>query len=321
MTVDELSRIANRLRLDVVETVHDAGDGHPGPCMSIADIMAVLFFDEMKLDPANPHWPERDRFVLSKGHACPILYAALARKGYFPLEELKGLRSLNSFLQGHPDMNKIPGVDTVSGSLGNGVAIGLGMATGCRMQGIENYVYVIVGDGEEQEGIIWEAAMAAANNDEKNIAALKELQKRWSEIGLVPISKKDMLYDRFRHAIDAQFAKINIDENKRNEIRIKHLIESAEANPQALEKLRNERDRLKSRLDGLRQQIALSENNLGFFAKSKNADAMIESFRRKMEKQKSEADVLQKTINTIGNAINEVLSKKGDTYFDVPCGR
>jgi transketolase len=162
MTVDELSRIANRLRLDVVETVHDAGDGHPGPCMSIADIMAVLFFDEMKLDPANPHWPERDRFVLSKGHACPILYAALARKGYFPLEELKGLRSLNSFLQGHPDMNKIPGVDTVSGSLGNGVAIGLGMATGCRMQGIENYVYVIVGDGEEQEGIIWEAAMAAA---------------------------------------------------------------------------------------------------------------------------------------------------------------
>ena len=162
MTVDELSRIANRLRLDVVETVHDAGDGHPGPCMSIADIMAVLFFDEMKLDPANPRWPERDRFVLSKGHACPILYAALARKGYFPVEELKGLRSLGSFLQGHPDMNKIPGVDTVSGSLGNGVAIGLGMATGCKMQGIDNYVYVIVGDGEEQEGIIWEAAMAAA---------------------------------------------------------------------------------------------------------------------------------------------------------------
>ena len=174
-------------------------------------------------------------------------------------------------------------------------------------------------DKEQEENLRLKEALIAevenfqpADNDEKNIAALKELQKRWSEIGLVPISKKDMLYDRFRHAIDAQFAKINIDENKRNEIRIKHLIESAEANPQALEKLRNERDRLKSRLDGLRQQIALSENNLGFFAKSKNADAMIESFRRKMEKQKSEADVLQKTINTIGNAINEVLSKKGD---------
>ncbi|MBO7421816.1 MAG: transketolase, partial [Oscillospiraceae bacterium] len=128
MTVDELSRIANRLRLDVVETVHLAGDGHPGPCMSIADIMSVLFFEEMRLDPANPRWPERDRFILSKGHACPILYAALARKGYFPYEELKGLRSLGSFLQGHPDSNKIPGVDTVSGSLGNGVAIGTGMA-------------------------------------------------------------------------------------------------------------------------------------------------------------------------------------------------
>ena len=114
--------------------------------MSIADIMAVLYFDEMKLDPTDPHWAKRDRFVLSKGHACPILSAALARRGYFPLDELKGLRSLDSFLQGHPDMKKIPGVDTVSGSLGNGVAIGLGMALGCRMQGIDSRVYVIVGD-------------------------------------------------------------------------------------------------------------------------------------------------------------------------------
>ena len=180
MTVDELSRIANRLRLDVVETVHDAGDGHPGPCMSIADIMAVLFFEEMKLDPANPRWPERDRFVLSKGHACPILYAALARKGYFPVEELKGLRSLGSFLQGHPDMNKIPGVDTVSGSLGNGVAIGLGMALGCKKQGIDNYVYVIVGDGEEEEGIIWEAAMAAAKFNAGNLIVFADLNNHQS---------------------------------------------------------------------------------------------------------------------------------------------
>ena len=171
MTVDELSRIANRLRLDVVETVHDAGDGHPGPCMSIADIMAVLFFDEMKLDPSNPRWPERDRFVLSKGHACPILYAALARRGYFPLEELKGLRSLDSFLQGHPDMNKIPG---------NGVAIGLGMAQGCRMQGIDNHVYVIVGDGEEEEGIIWEAAMAAAKFKAGNLIVFADLNNHQS---------------------------------------------------------------------------------------------------------------------------------------------
>ncbi len=162
MTAEELSKVANRLRLDVVETVNACGDGHPGPCMSIADIMAVLYFEEMTLDPKNPRWEKRDRFVLSKGHACPILYAALARKGYFDVSELKGLRTLGSFLQGHPDSNKIPGIDTVTGSLGNGVAIGAGMAIGARMQGIDNYTYVIVGDGEEEEGVIWEAAMAAA---------------------------------------------------------------------------------------------------------------------------------------------------------------
>jgi hypothetical protein len=149
----------------------------------------------------------------------------------------------------------------------------------------------------------------SADSDEKNIAALKEMQKRWSEIGLVPISKKDALYDRFRKAIDMQFAKINIDEAKRNEIKMKHLIEAAQTNPQALDKLRNERDRLKSRLDTLRQQIALSENNLGFFAKSKNADAMIESFRKKMEKQKEEANSLQSLITNIGKAINEAAAK------------
>lgn len=180
MTDDELSRIANRLRLDVVETVNACGDGHPGPCMSVAEIMAVLFFEEMKLDPNNPRWQERDRFILSKGHACPILYAALARKGYFPIEELKGLRTIGSFLQGHPDMNKIPGVDTVSGSLGNGIAIGSGMALGCRMQKIDNYVYVIVGDGEEEEGIIWEAAMAAAKFQLGNLIVFADLNNHQS---------------------------------------------------------------------------------------------------------------------------------------------
>ena len=180
MTVDELSRMANRLRMDVVQEVHDAGDGHPGPCMSIAEIMSVLFFDELRLDPTQPRWPERDRFVLSKGHACPILYAALARRGYFSLDELKGLRTIGSFLQGHPDMNKIPGVDTVSGSLGNGVAIGLGMAVGCRMQGIDNNVFVIVGDGEGQEGIIWEAAMAAANMKAGNLIVFADLNNHQS---------------------------------------------------------------------------------------------------------------------------------------------
>ncbi len=176
-------------------------------------------------------------------------------------------------------------------------------------------------DKEQEENLkLKEALIAEVENfqstdsDEKNIAALKEMQKRWSEIGLVPINKKDSLYDRFRKAIDAQFAKINIDEAKRNEIKVKHMIEAAQNNPQALEKLRNERDRLKGRIDTLRQQIALSENNLGFFAKSKNADAMIESFRRKMEKSKKEADTLQSLVSAINRALSDMPAptKKGD---------
>ncbi len=179
-TNDALARLANRLRLDVVETVHLAGDGHPGPCMSIAEVMAVLYFDELRLDPENPRWPARDRFILSKGHACPILYAALARRGFFPAEELPKLRTLDSMLQGHPDMNKTPGVDSVSGSLGNGVAIGLGMALGCRMQGLDSRVYVIVGDGEEQEGVVWEAAMAAAHHKTGNLIVFADCNNHQS---------------------------------------------------------------------------------------------------------------------------------------------
>ena len=175
-----LKNTATELRIRIVDMIWKAQSGHPGGSLSAADIFTYLYFREMKVDPENPAWEDRDRFVLSKGHACPILYAALARKGYFPVEELKGLRSLNSFLQGHPDMNKIPGVDTVSGSLGNGVAIGLGMAMGCRMQGIENYVYAIVGDGEEEEGIIWEAAMAAAKFKAGNLIVFADLNNHQS---------------------------------------------------------------------------------------------------------------------------------------------
>lgn len=161
MNKDELACIADRLRLDVVETVYAVGDGHPGPSMSIAEILAVLYFKEMNIRPEEPDFPRRDRLILSKGHACPILYAALARRGYFDIDELKKLRTLEGMLQGHPDM-KTPGIDSVTGSLGNGLGIGMGMAIGCRQQGISNYVYVIVGDGEQQEGAIWEAAMSAS---------------------------------------------------------------------------------------------------------------------------------------------------------------
>ena len=156
-----LSEHATTLRKDVLKMIYEAGDGHPGPSLSIADIISVLYFKILNIDPQNPHWEDRDRFILSKGHACPVLYAALARRGYFSIDHLKTLRSFNSILQGHPDMLKTPGVDFSSGSLGHGISLGLGIAMAGRIRRSDYYTYVITGDGELQEGIIWEAAMAA----------------------------------------------------------------------------------------------------------------------------------------------------------------
>ncbi len=161
--IKELKKIANELRLNVVDMVHRAGDGHPGPALSIADIVAVLYFKMMNINPEIPNWEERDRFILSKGHACPIVYAALARKGYFSKEKLPELRSLGSILQGHPDMLKTPGIDMTSGSLGNGIAIGSGIAAAAKVNTLDYNVYVITGDGELQEGVIWESAMSAVH--------------------------------------------------------------------------------------------------------------------------------------------------------------
>lgn len=159
--IHKLEETARLIRQDVVRMIHLAGDGHPGPALSVVDIVTALYFEAMRIDPAHPDWPERDRFILSKGHACPALYAALARRGYFPLAELPGLRSLSSMLQGHPDMNKTPGIDMTSGSLGNGIAVGLGMALAARLRGYQYDTFVVTGDGELEEGVVWEAAMAA----------------------------------------------------------------------------------------------------------------------------------------------------------------
>ena len=154
---------ARQLRRDVVTMIHLAGDGHPGPALSVADLVAALYFKAMRVNPADPQWAARDRFILSKGHACPTLYAALARRGFFSPEVLPTLRRLGSILQGHPDMKKTPGIDTTSGSLGNGISIGLGMALAARVNQQEYFTYVITGDGEIQEGVVWEAAMAAVH--------------------------------------------------------------------------------------------------------------------------------------------------------------
>lgn len=169
---NRLTAMATQLRRDIVNTIYFAGDGHPGPCMSIADILTVLYFDTLQVDPRNPEWRERDRFILSKGHACPALYAALARRGYFLPSELKTLRSLGSRLQGHPVQKDTPGVDATSGSLGHGLPQACGMAIAARRRGDDTLTFVLTGDGELNEGIVWEAAMNIAKYKLHNLIAI-----------------------------------------------------------------------------------------------------------------------------------------------------
>ena len=157
----ELQIMANKIRKDIVASVHSARAGHPGGSLSAADVFTYLYFEEMNIDPENPDKPDRDRFVLSKGHAAPGLYAALAHRGFFPVEDMISLRHVGSYLQGHPDMKGIPGVDMSSGSLGQGVSTAVGMALAAKMSGDTYRVYTLLGDGEIQEGQVWEAAMFA----------------------------------------------------------------------------------------------------------------------------------------------------------------
>ena len=161
MTNLELQITANEIRKGIVTAVHSAKSGHPGGSLSAADIFTYLYFEEMNIDPKNPKMPDRDRFVLSKGHTAPGLYSALAQRGYFPVEDLKTLRHLGSYLQGHPDMKHIPGVDMSSGSLGQGISAAVGMALSAKLTNDAYRVYTLLGDGEIQEGQVWEAAMFA----------------------------------------------------------------------------------------------------------------------------------------------------------------
>ena len=172
MNVLELQKTANEIRKGIVSGVHAAKAGHPGGSLSAAEIFTYLYFEEMKIDPKNPKDPDRDRFVLSKGHTAPGLYAALAERGYFPKEDLLTLRHLGSYLQGHPDMKHIPGVDMSSGSLGQGISAAAGMALGAKL-GQKNFrVYTLLGDGEIQEGRVWEAAMFAGAKKLDNLVVI-----------------------------------------------------------------------------------------------------------------------------------------------------
>ncbi|MBR6743208.1 MAG: transketolase [Clostridia bacterium] len=166
-----LEKAATKIRLGIVESTHSAKAGHPGGSLSIADLLSYLYFEKMNIDPKNPKKPDRDRFVLSKGHAAPALYSALAHRGFFPVEDLLTLRKVGSILQGHPDMKNIPGVDMSSGSLGQGISCAVGMALSAKHYNEKYRVYTVLGDGECEEGQVWEAAMFAANKKLSNLTA------------------------------------------------------------------------------------------------------------------------------------------------------
>jgi len=159
----ELQITACKVRMGIIESTYGAKAGHPGGSLSAAEVFTYLYFKEMNIDPANPKWEDRDRFVLSKGHTAPGLYSVLANRGFFPVEDLPTLRHIDSYLQGHPNMNTVPGVDMSTGSLGQGISVAVGMALAAKHTGKTNRVYALLGDGEIQEGQVWEACMAAAH--------------------------------------------------------------------------------------------------------------------------------------------------------------
>ena len=177
LDVPALKRMARTIRTDIVKMVHAAGSGHPGGSLSAADIVTALYFNVLDIKPEQPKWEDRDRFILSKGHCCPVLYACLARRGFFDVAELNTLRKYGSKLQGHPDMNKCPGVEMSAGTLGNGLGCAVGMAIAGKVGHKAHKIFVLLGDGECQEGSVWEAAMCAAHHKLANLIAIVDVNR------------------------------------------------------------------------------------------------------------------------------------------------
>ena len=194
----QLREKARAVRRHIITMVGAAGSGHPGGSLSAADMVTALYFSIMRVDPQRPHWPDRDRFVLSKGHAAPVLYAALAERGFFPPEKLPSLRRLGSPLQGHPDMRKVPGAEMSTGSLGQGLSAANGMALAGKLDGRDYRVYVMLGDGESQEGQIWEAAMAAAHYKLDNVIAFLDYNGLQIDGPVTQIMSLEPVADKWR---------------------------------------------------------------------------------------------------------------------------
>jgi len=198
MSFATTEQFAKAMRKEIIKMLAEAKSGHPGGSLSATDMMAVLFHEEMNIDPADPKKADRDRFVLSKGHCAPALYAALALKGFFPVEELANLRKLGSPLQGHPDMNKVPGVDMSSGSLGQGLSIACGMALAAKMDGKTHRIFAMCGDGEMQEGQIWEAGMFAAHYKLDNLTVFVDHNHLQIDGRIEDVMSPEPLADKWR---------------------------------------------------------------------------------------------------------------------------
>ena len=203
------------MREDIIEEIYSAKSGHPGGSLSIADILTVLYFREMNIHPENPDWEERDRFVLSKGHCSPALYSCLANRGFFPVEDLKGFRNINSYLQGHPDKNKVPGVDMTTGSLGQGLSAANGMAIAGKVDKKDYRVYCVLGDGEIEEGQIWEAAMAASQYQLDNLCVIVDNNNLQIDGTIEEVMSSYPIDEKFR---SFGFQVINIDGHDIEEI-------------------------------------------------------------------------------------------------------
>lgn len=195
---EELAPICKRVRREIVEMITAAKSGHPGGSLSATEILVTLYFDVMKHDPANPKWADRDRFILGKGHACPVLYAVMAECGYTPLDQLKTLRQMGSIYQGHPDVRFIPALEASTGSLGQGLSLGLGMACAARLDGSPSRTYVVLGDGEIQEGQVWEAAMFGAFHKLDNIVCIVDYNKIQLDGFVKDIMELEPLADKWR---------------------------------------------------------------------------------------------------------------------------
>ena len=195
--ITELKRIATNIRMSVIEAVSAAGSGHPGGSLSIAEIMAYLYFQEMNIDPANPKNPDRDRFVMSKGHCSPGLYATLAERGFFPKADLTGFRQASSYLEGHPNMNKVPGVDMSTGSLGQGISAAVGMALAGKLDKKDYRVYAVLGDGELDEGEVWEATMSAAHFGLDNLTAFVDWNGLQIDGDIKKVMNPEPIADKF----------------------------------------------------------------------------------------------------------------------------